>query len=134
MRVCIFILFVFSWCSISAQHRVTFRIKSFPAYHEQTHAVYAAGSFNNWDPGDQQFRLVDNELSITLPTGSYEYKFTRGSWSTVESGPSGISVNNRRLDVLSDTVIQVEIPHWADHFPPPLKLHTASKNVQVIDT
>ncbi len=63
-----------------------------------------------------------------------EYKFTRGSWDAVESGAEGLPSQNHILQVESDTTIQIEINHWADHFPKKQKESTASKNVRILDS
>jgi predicted alpha/beta superfamily hydrolase len=63
-----------------------------------------------------------------------EYKFTRGSWDDVESGAEGFPTQNHFINVESDTTVQIEIDHWADHFPKKAKETSASKNVQILDT
>lgn len=50
-------------------------------------AVYAVGSFNNWDPGHHRLRESPTrpghyERFLVLPPGRYEYKFViDGKWS-----------------------------------------------------
>lgn len=127
------IIFLFASLACKAQHRVTFQIQKYPAY-QNTSSVFVAGSFNNWNPGDENFRIKENTVTVRLPAGTYEYKFTRGSWATVETAPKGGSIDNRRLAVQSDTTIYIHIADWADHFPAAPVLHTSGKNVQVIDT
>jgi hypothetical protein len=76
--------------------------------------VYVSGSFNNWS-GDANPLSDANgdgiwEATLTLPTGSYEYKFTLDNWSAQEqftgtetcviTDPSG-QFTNRRLIVSS---------------------------------
>ncbi|HEU0054384.1 MAG TPA: glycogen-binding domain-containing protein, partial [Longimicrobium sp.] len=64
-------------------------------------AVYVAGSFNNWNPADPAFRLTkdasgDYVLTVPeAPPGPVEFKFTLGSWETVETDASGAGVPNR---------------------------------------
>ena len=118
----------------ATQYTVTFRVANYPAYHAPQDAVYLAGSFNNWNPAHQPFRLQENKLTIRLPAGTHEYKFTRGSWQTVETAAAGAAVPNRKLLLQSDTTIEIGIEHWADHFPAAAPLHTAGKNVQVLDS
>ncbi|MFL5789050.1 MAG: alpha/beta hydrolase-fold protein [Flavisolibacter sp.] len=131
-------LFILAGFFIQAQYRVTFIIDQLPAYQIENDAVYLAGSFNNWNPGDNKLRLttINNKKGITiqLQHGTYEYKFTRGSWKTVEVAPDGKSKQNRSLEVDNDTTINIEIPNWADHFNHPERTSTANKNVHLLDS
>lgn len=120
-----------------AQHSITFRIGSLPPYHKPADPVYLAGSFNNWNPGQPQMRFENRggvyTITISLQKGSYEYKLTRGSWETAEAGVGGAGAANRVLQVAADTLIELSVADWADHFAMQ-KRHTANKNVQIIDT
>src|SRR5919112_4860484 len=121
LRAFLILVSTFFFFLLSAQQRVTFRINSLPSYHQKGGPIYLAGSFNNWDPGNKEYQLVNNGGSnyittIQLPKGRYEYKLTRGSWLTNESEVDGISVPNRSLIVNSDTTINIDKKHWADHF------------------
>lgn len=117
-----------------AQYNITFHLKTLPSYHLANAPVFITGDFNNWNPGDSAFGFANNLLTIQLPKGTYEYKFTGGTWQTTEAGEEGKAVENRKLDVKSDTTIVITIMNWADHFPAPDKKSTASKNVHIIDT
>jgi len=120
-----------------AQYKVTFVISKFPSYHKSTDKIYLVGNFNNWNPHDEKLQLkaVSGKPGITieLTKGMYEYKFTEGSWESVEALDGGSPTQNRKLVVESDTTIQVEIEHWADHFPKKERTSTASKNVHIVD-
>ncbi|HEY1114691.1 MAG TPA: alpha/beta hydrolase-fold protein [Chitinophagaceae bacterium] len=120
-----------------AQHRITLRIGSLPSYHKQGDAVYLAGSFNNWNPGQPQMRFENRggvyTIDISLQKGTYEYKLTRGSWETAEAAAGGAPASNRVLQVASDTLIELSIPEWADHLKGE-KRRSANKNVTIIDT
>jgi metallo-beta-lactamase class B len=66
--------------------------------------VYVAGTFNDWNPGADGWRLVREGAlySITLPDsvrGPIEFKFTLGSWDRVELTASGGDVPNRTFTV-----------------------------------
>src|SRR5215211_2195689 len=121
-----------------AQYKVSFVITKLPPYHKANDEIYVAGSFNNWNPGDQKFLLKQTNakpgITIELTKGMHEYKFTQGSWDRVESGDNAFPSANRRIVVESDTTINIEIQHWADHFPKKPRQSTAGKNVHVIDT
>jgi enterochelin esterase-like enzyme len=120
-----------------AQHSVTFRIRTLPSYHKASEALFLAGSFNNWNPAQPmaKFEPVDGGYSLTvaLQKGKYEYKVTRGSWDKVEAGSNGANVANRVVEINSDTLIELSIAEWADHFTKQ-KVSTANPRVKVIDT
>jgi len=122
----------------NAQYKVQFLFRKLPSYHKKTNAIFLAGSFNNWNPKNSKFSCTDcsekTGITIDLPKGMFEYKFTHGGWDAVESGNEGFPTENRMITVERDTTIHVEIDHWADHFPRKPKETTASKNVQILDT
>ncbi|MFI5137532.1 MAG: alpha/beta hydrolase-fold protein [Sphingobacteriales bacterium] len=99
--------------------------------------LFLAGSFNNWNPADTAWELHNDgtgqyRLTKVLPKGIYEFKITRGSWQTAECTASGKPVDNRRISVLNDTLIILNIAGWQDNFAPAEKLHTASPQVHII--
>jgi CubicO group peptidase (beta-lactamase class C family) len=67
--------------------------------------IYVAGSFNNWQTADPAYRLTADghgQYSITLPAsvrGHVEFKFTLGSWDSVELEPNGAETPNRSIDI-----------------------------------
>jgi predicted alpha/beta superfamily hydrolase len=130
----IILFFLLYSSALFAQYKVSFIVNRFPTYHHASDAVYLVGSFNGWNPKDEKLRLTNNGITIELKKGMFEYKFTHGSWDNVESGADGFPIQNHIINVESDTAIQVEIDHWADHFPKKAKETTASKNVRILDT
>lgn len=118
-----------------AQQKVTFTVKQFPA---NTDSVFLAGSFNFWNPHDQQLLLTrkGSEFGITieLPKGMHAYKFTSGSWEQVEATAEGADISNRMLTVENDTAIVVEIDSWANRFPRKAKASSAGRNVHILDS
>ncbi len=119
-----------------AQHKMTLIIDKFPFYKTGDSSIYVAGSFNNWNPKDKNYRLKSqiNKTGITidLPAGMFEYKFTRGSWAQCEAAEGGKKQPNRQISLNGDTTIHVEIKNWADHFAMEKKISTASKNVHIL--
>ena len=124
--------------ALCAQHQVEIKIKSLPSYHQAGAPVYMAGSFNGWNPADERFRLKEDEgdykIEFRLPRGAYEFKFTRGSWDRVETGPNGEGISNRELIVDGNLDLKLDIAGWQDRFPPPSKRSTRSASVSVPDT
>ncbi len=88
----------------SALGQLTIRIDSAPPApddREQT-TIYLAGTFNGWNPAapGYAFTLQDGAHVLVLPDsvrGAIEFKFTLGSWETVETTATGEDIPNRRF-------------------------------------
>lgn len=131
------LLLAIKLCGLMAQ--VTFIVQSLPTYTPTTDSLYITGNFNGWEPG-----LADNMLhknlqgkwSVTLPAQAVgtviKYKFTRGSWATVEKGASGEEISDRSYTFGGATQVDVTILNWADHSGGGNS--TAASNVKIIST
>lgn len=54
-------------------------------------------------------------LTMEVEVGyALEYKYTRGGWDTVEKGPDGEELGNRRIDVDGPVIVVDRILRWAD--------------------
>jgi len=78
-------LLLSSFCSL-AQFTLQIEITKKPFSHQEE-GVFAAGSFNKWNPGDSNylFKREKNKLVLQikdLAAATYQYKFTRGDWSS----------------------------------------------------
>nr|WP_206204267.1 alpha/beta hydrolase-fold protein [Thermococcus sp. 18S1] len=99
---------------------VTF-IVSVPDYTPENDSVYIAGDFNGWNPGDENYRLRkrdDGKWEITLEFRrgtKIEFKFTRGSWETVEKGRNGEEIPNRALVLEESGRYEFTVYHWRDY-------------------
>jgi predicted alpha/beta superfamily hydrolase len=125
--------------SLFAQSTTRFEIKSLPVYHAAESSIYIAGSFNGWNPQDEQYRFNRDEkgnyfFELKSDAGKYEYKITRGGWDKVECKKGGAGIENRVLAIPTDTAIELNIEEWADRFKEKPRVSTASKNVKIIDT
>ncbi len=84
--------------------------------------IFIAGNFNDWQTGNPQYRLetLDSiHKAITLhklPPMSCQFKFTRGTWGTVEVARYGLDRDDRILDIKGDTLIYLNIEGWVDDF------------------
>jgi predicted alpha/beta superfamily hydrolase len=123
---------------LSAQ--VTFIVQSLPAYTPSQDNLYIAGDFTGWQPGVAEYIMqknVDGKWSITLPAqvaGTViNFKFTRGSWTTVEKGLSGEEISNRTFTYgSSSSTVDVMIFNWADGGSG--SQSTAAANVKIMST
>jgi predicted alpha/beta superfamily hydrolase len=101
---------------------VTFRVLA-PTTTPPGDPVFIAGDFQGWNPGDPAYRLTDlggllYEITLDLTVGNtIEFKFTRGSWATVEKGPNGEEIPNRTHTISGTETLELTVANWAD-FPP----------------
>ena len=135
---------VISWiillvCCVSISYaQVTFIIDAIPAHTPAGDQLYVAGNFNNnnWNPGDTAFILPPNgqgQFVLTIagvPTGLMEYKFTRGSWATVEGNANGNVRPNRTYTASAGDTIYHQVLSWEDLGS---GTGTANSEVQIYD-
>jgi predicted alpha/beta superfamily hydrolase len=120
--------------SLPAQ--VTFVLDSIPSYTPPGDEIYIAGDFNNWNPGQTEYVLHKNandKWSITLaaqPEATViQFKFTRGSWETVEKGPDGEEIGNRSFTYGNGLTEHLFVYNWAEGGGE----STAAENVEIVD-
>ena len=71
------------------------QVNSVPANTPSDATIFVAGNFNGWSEGDPAYALTQQEaeapytITIEPAAGELEFKFTRGSWQTVEGNASG---------------------------------------------
>lgn len=130
------LLALFAAASLHAQ--VTFVVTNLPANTPAGDYLYIAGNFTGWNPGAAEYRMQKNEQqqwSITLPAQAegtvYQFKFTRGSWETVEKGAGGEEIANRNFVFGNGSTQEVSILRWADDGGGASS--TAAANVSVMD-
>jgi len=129
LLIVVFILFP---VLISAQ--VTFIVNKVPAGTPKNAAIYISGNFEGWTGGQEKYRLQKkgDSYQITLPekTKTIQYKFTLGSWETVETDHSGNTIDNRNYTFKKkpDT-LKITIENWET---PKQKKSTAAKKVSVL--
>lgn len=119
-----------------AQHTVTIEVTGRPGEH-LAEQFYITGSFQRWQPADEKWRMTpdaDGKYRIKIPGIKdgflLEYKFTRGSWKTLESTADGRLVSPRTARISADTTIRCVIAAWRDDFP----ASTASPQVLLMDS
>jgi predicted alpha/beta superfamily hydrolase len=111
-------------------------IDSLPAYTPPGDLIYIAGNFNGWNPGDSNYVLSKNEdqkwFYTTAPEAEgtqIQFKFTRGSWATVEKGPLGEEIANRLFTFGNGDTVHIIIYNWAQGGPGG---STAAENVHLM--
>ena len=137
-RILLYILSLLPALICQAQS-IRMLVRKLPENHPPGSAIYLAGSFNKWNPQEEQFRFRLNEtgqysLLLSIPPGKHEYKITRGGWDKVEVKKNGAGINNRQLITGNDTLLLLDIEGWQDQFSSIEKKTTASKQVSILDT
>ncbi|MEA3479299.1 MAG: hypothetical protein U9R60_14015 [Bacteroidota bacterium] len=117
-----FFLLVTALFFLSSCYNVSVEVTDVPANTPAGAPIYISGNFNNWDPGDESYRLqlqADSTYVIVLPLGygRIEYKFTRGDWSTVEKDWCGYEIDNRFFYYGEQEHISDSVLCWADKAP-----------------
>lgn len=130
--VFVILLFVFQ----STFGQVTFIINDLPEEHNFDESVYISGSFENWTGGNEKYKLTKNgeQYQITLSDipCSILYKFTLGSWATVEMNVDGASIENRNYSCKDgEAIVYISIGSWTGK-EQNIARSTAHKNVQVL--
>ena len=118
------VVFVCAIHVVHAQYNMRVQVNDFSGKPPQ----YITGSFNNWNPGDKNYRLkrinyFRTEITIpNLSKGPQSFKFTRGDFKSVESTVNGNDIPNRVVDLQGDTTILCSIQGWkdADRNPSPI--------------
>lgn len=132
-KISLFFLFI---SSLSLPAQVTLRITSIPTNTPLGTTIYLAGSINSWTPGNAAYIMQPDGLGafqITIPegTGTVEYKFTRGSWPTVEGNANGGFLPNRSFTFTGNPqTINLSILSWEDLGGG--NNSTAASNVQIL--
>lgn len=98
MKSIIYIFFLFLTHLLQAQ--LTVVLESIPATTPANAEIFIAGNFNQWNPGNTAYKFAKNSenkytLTFTPDAGKLEFKFTRGSWNTVEGNANGNYIPNR---------------------------------------
>lgn len=85
--------------------------------------VYLVGTFNQWQPADEGFRMKKIEAGHysfdfnEFPELPLEYKYTRGGWDTVELDKDGEHTPNRKV-TKTKSKIKDTVHQW-DYFKKP---------------
>jgi predicted alpha/beta superfamily hydrolase len=136
----LFFIFLISLCSVFSKAQYTVRIIVNKVAAKANDVIYIAGNFNDWKPSDINTKLKPfggGRLVIVfnnVASGPFEFKFTRGDWSKVETTAKGEEIENRTAIINGDTSFEVSIVGWKDDFPDKPKPNTASANVHLLDS
>ena len=134
-RLLFLLLIIFFYCSgIKCQE--TIRITDIPRYYTPlTDTIFLTGTVDNWQGNSVTYMMIkqtDGSYQIELNSiyGTLiEFKFTRGSWNSVETQLDGSFLSNRSFNFASGQTINCQIANWNDM----LGWHTSVGNTYILD-
>jgi len=121
-----------------AQAQLTLKINAIPVNTPVGANIHVVGSFNNWDPADATKVLSfmgsgQYQIELYPAVGQVNFKFTRGSWTTVEGNAIGNYLPDRVLTYNGQpTTVNLSILSWEDLGSSGAN-GTASANVHILD-
>ena len=130
---------IFIVCHVGLKAQFSLRIMVDPVATKKGENMYVAGSFNNWNPHDYNYKLKPfgttrrGIVLKDLAAGKYEFKITRGTdkWETTAKGAD---IPNRVIQVSEDVTVTSKVEGWKDDFPDKPKPNTATAQVSIMDT
>lgn len=126
-----FLMICLSGTAVARGATITFSVEA-PNSTPSGDLIYIAGDFQGWDPGNPAYALTEQpddtwEITLSLPDGNpIQYKFTRGSWQTVEKGPNGEEIPNRNHTPQGTETVNHIVANWADVQPSTITGHVES--------
>ncbi len=125
--------------SLNAAQSLTLKLYQVPENTAAQDRIYAAGTFNQWNPADPNAVFQRDEqgvlsLTLSLPDSQKQlaFKVTRGSWATVERDDEGRDLSNREVPISAANVTKaLKVSSWADQPVP--QNGTRSGRIEVLD-
>ncbi|MCB0557757.1 MAG: T9SS type A sorting domain-containing protein [Lewinellaceae bacterium] len=103
---------------VAALGQLTIRVTDIPNNTPAGDAIFVAGTFNNWDPGNSGYILENQggevyEITFSPSPGALMFKFTRGGWDTVEGNANGAYLPDRTYNYSGGTeTLELQILSW----------------------
>lgn len=113
-----FFIFIFTNFSNGQTASVKFEVKVSQDGMRKNASVFLSGSFNCWNPHDSLYLMKktgDNLYSLVVPLfdgKKYEYNYTQGSWSSVETAAGGREIKNRQMISQDGLTILDTVKQW----------------------
>ncbi len=121
--------------SIPVSSQTLIIIEKLPSNTRTTDTLYAAGTFNEWDPHDlsYRFQLVNGHYQVKIPgIDRFAFKCTRGSWESVEVDIRNRDIQNRVFEPeKSHDTLWISIMNWKPVKPQAKPEITLSKGLQI---
>ena len=102
-----------------AKYHVAIILTRIPETTPKNDFIYLVGNFNDWDPGDENYRFEKQKngtYQISIPRLKYglSFKITRGSWDTEFSDGCGNRFGNQDYNYDEVDTIRIAIDGWID--------------------
>lgn len=120
MQKLVFFCLLFFLFSVATQAQLTINITAIPEDTPEEASIFIAGNFNGWDPGDSEYVLEETAngiytIQLNIAPTNMLFKFTRGSWETVEGNENGMFLPDRTYSYSGGTdEINLTILTWED--------------------
>jgi predicted alpha/beta superfamily hydrolase len=117
MKKVVYVLFLWMY-GISSFGQLTVRVTSIPTNTPDGAAIYIAGTMNNWNPGSPAYKLEKDSsgiyhITFTPSSGNVKFKFTRGTWESVEGSAQGSFIPDRVISYNgSAKTVDLTIAGW----------------------
>lgn len=127
------------WLSWPLTAQLTINLVEVPSNTPLADNIYLAGNINNWNEADPNYIATNNgnqtySITINPNPGLVEFKFTRGSWDSVEGNEGGGFQPNHEVNYSGSPMsIDLTILSWEDLGGTGSGPSTASDNVMVLD-
>lgn len=114
---------------------VVLKVESLPSYTPFNDSIYVVGDFNAWNPEDPNYRLqqIGNNYFVEIQSTAFNYKFTRGSWASVEGNANGDFKPDRTYTTADGDTVSITIESWEDLHTGSGGGGTRSPNVSILD-
>ncbi len=135
MKNLIALFFVFKVSILSAQYTVHI-VVTCPA---NTNQIYIAGTFNGWDPENENYKLQPTAtgkqqvILHNIQKGKIEFKFAKRKLKSVESNGKAANISNREINIKGDTALLLNIAGWIDDYIDVSKLSDSAKFVAMME-
>ena len=116
--------------------QVTFVVDGIPENTAKDSSIYISGDFEEWTGGQEKYKLQQKEdvYFVTIPKqkSTINYKFTNGSWESVETNSEGLNIENRSYEfVKANDTVKIKIASWTNSAAI-IRNSTATKNVFIL--
>ena len=112
------ILFFATLISLQITAQITVKVTSIPGNTPVNSTLYVAGNFNDWNANATPLvKDGTGNYTYTIPegTGVLKYKFTRGSWPTVEGNATGTYLPDRTATFTGNPqTLNLTVQSWED--------------------
>ncbi len=103
--------------------QVYLEIQSIPSNTPANDPIFVAGNFNAWNPGSPAWQLALDttnavyRIAVSSPLDTLKFKFTRGSWATVEGNAVGQFLPDRKHPNTAGDTLVLNIASWEGNTP-----------------